>query len=206
MGVSIGFTVFIAICFSFIRPYNQAIYAPKLKHADEKHAPPPIGKQPWAWVTPLVNTPEKALIGQIGMDAAIFLRFVRMLRNMFLVLALLGIGILLPVYATTSVKEYNGHSTQWIMQITPRDVYGKAQWAGVLIAYATNAVVVGFLWWNYRKVLDLRRAYFDSDEYQNSLHARTLMVCICPSRTSPLRDPQPNTPPSPSRPGPTPPR
>lgn len=112
MGISIGFTVFIAICFSFLRPYNQAIYAPKLKHADEKHAPPPIGRQPWAWVTPLLHTQEKILMSQIGMDAIIFLRFIRMLRNMFLVLMALGVGILLPVYATQSVKEYQGQATK----------------------------------------------------------------------------------------------
>lgn len=62
------------------------------------------------------------------------------------------------------------------MQITPRDVYGAPQWAGVVVAYCTNFVVIFFLWWNYRKVLALRRVYFESDEYQSSLHARTLMV------------------------------
>ena len=44
IGISIGFTLFLAVCFSLLRPHNQAVYAPKVKHADEKHAPPPIGK------------------------------------------------------------------------------------------------------------------------------------------------------------------
>ncbi|KAL3961345.1 hypothetical protein ACCO45_002868 [Purpureocillium lilacinum] len=177
LGISIGFTVFIAICFSFLRPYNQAIYAPKLKHADEKHAPPPIGRQPWAWVTPLLHTQEKILMSQIGMDAIIFLRFIRMLRNMFLVLMALGVGILLPVYATQSVKEYQGQATKWIMQITPA-----TSMARLIVAYCTNFVVIFFLWWNYRKVLALRRVYFESDEYQNSLHARTLMLYDLPKQ------------------------
>ena len=178
MGISLGFTAFIAICFSFLRPYNQAIYAPKLKHADEKHAPPPLGKKPWSWIPPLMHTHESALIQQIGMDATMFLRFIRMCRNMFLVLALIGVSILVPVNVTHSKKEYGGVATKWIMQITPRDVFGAPQWAQVVVAWLFNFVIMGFLWWNYRKVMFLRRQYFETDEYQNSLHARTLMVSL----------------------------
>ncbi|PNY23147.1 Uncharacterized protein TCAP_06906 [Tolypocladium capitatum] len=179
LGISLGFTAFIAICFSFLRPYNQAIYAPKLKHADEKHAPPPIGRKPWSWITPLINTSEAALIPQIGMDATMFLRFIRMCRNMFLVLALIGVGILVPVNVTHNTP-YPGKPAKWIMKITPRDVFGAAQWAQVVVAWLFNFVIMGFLWWNYQKVTQLRRQYFGSDEYQNSLHARTLMLYDLP--------------------------
>ncbi|PFH59943.1 hypothetical protein XA68_11682 [Ophiocordyceps unilateralis] len=180
LGISLGFTAFIAICFSFLRPYNQAIYAPKLKHADEKHAPPPIGKKPWSWVTPLMRTTEASLVQQIGMDATIFLRFIRMCRNLFLVLALVGMAILVPVNVTNSVKEYQGHRTEWIMQITPRDVFGRPQWVQVIVAWIFNLVIIAFLWTNYRSVLQLRRQYFETDDYQNSLHSRTLMLYDLP--------------------------
>ncbi|GAB0132304.1 hypothetical protein EsDP_00000745 [Epichloe bromicola] len=183
LATSLGFTAFITICFSFIRPYHQAIYAPKSKHADEKHAPPPIGKAPWAWITPLIHTKEVALMQQIGMDATVFLRFIRMLRNMFLVLALIGVGILVPVNISNFQKfDYMGKpdETQWMLRITPRNTFDKPIWAVVLVGYAFNFVVMGFLWWNYRRVLALRRIYFDSDEYQNSLHSRTLMLFDIP--------------------------
>ncbi|KJZ70904.1 hypothetical protein HIM_09697 [Hirsutella minnesotensis 3608] len=183
LGSSLGFTAFIAICFSFVRPYNQAIYAPKLKHADEKHAPPPIGKKPWSWITPLTRTTEAAMVQQIGMDATIFLCFVRMCRNMFLVLMIIGVGILLPVNVVHSVKEYNGKGTDWTMQITPRDVYGNPQWVQVVVAWLFNFIIMGFLWWNYKKVLLLRRQYFESEEYQNSLHSRTLMLYDLPKQS-----------------------
>lgn len=110
------------------------------------------------------------------MDATVFLRFIRMCRNIFLVLSLVGVGILVPVHLTRSVKEYNGVGTDWTMQITPRDVFGAPQWAQVVVAWLSNGVIMGFLWWNYKKVLQLRRRYFESPEYQSSLHSRTLMV------------------------------
>lgn len=175
LAISLGFTAFATIFFSLLRPYHQALYAPRSKHADDQHAPPPIGKQPWAWFTPLWKTTEKNLIPQIGMDATIFLRFVRMCRNMFLVLSLLAVCILVPVNMTNYNKE-TAKNADWFNRITPEHVWGDANWAQVVVAWLFNITIAGFLWYNYRKVMELRRSYFESDEYQNSLHARTLMV------------------------------
>ena len=180
LAISLGFTAFTAIAFSLLRPYNQAIYAPKLKHLDEKHAPPPLGKQPWAWITPLVNTKELTLVHQLGMDATIFLRFVCMCRNMFLLLTVIGVGVLVPInlmnYKSNDSSQDKGQA-KWLLKITPRNVSGPAIWSQVVVAWLFDLIIVFFLWWNYRKVLNLRRMYFESPEYQNSLHSRTLMVC-----------------------------
>ncbi|KAL1837697.1 hypothetical protein VTJ49DRAFT_3509 [Mycothermus thermophilus] len=171
IGSSIGTTAAIAICFSLLRPYNNAVYAPKLKHADEKHAPPPLGKGIFAWVAPLWSTTEQDLITLVGLDAAIFMRFTRMCRNIFLVLTVLGCCILIPVNWT-----YFTPDDLWFIKVTPRNVWGDPHWATVVFAWLLTIVVCGFLWWNYKKVLDLRRQYMKSEEYQQSLHARTLMV------------------------------
>ena len=121
------------------------------------------------------------------MDATVFLRFIRMCRNMFLVLALVGIGILVPVHISNQT-DFGGKDSskenKWIMNITPIGVFGKAQWAQVIVAYIFDIVVAGFLWWNYRKILSLRRSYFESEDYQNSLHSRTLMLYDLPREAS----------------------
>lgn len=178
MGSSLGITAGIALAFSLLRPYNSVVYAPKLKHADEKHAPPPLGKGIFAWIGPLWTTTEQDLVNLVGLDATVFIRFTRMCRNMFLVLSVLGCCILIPVNYTKSVTFDNNN--QWLGRITPLNVWGSAQWALVVFAWLTNVVVCGFLWWNYRKVLFLRRQYFQSEEYHQSLHARTLMVSPAP--------------------------
>lgn len=172
MGTSIGFTLLIAVAFSLLRPYNSVVYAPKLKHADNKHAPPPLGKGMFAWVGPVLKTKEQDTIPQIGLDATVFLRFLRMCRNMFLVIAVLGCGILIPAYLMLSDK----FTLSWVIVITPLNAHPEAMWALVVCSWLFDITIAGFLWWNYRKVLGLRRQYFDSPEYQNSLHARTLMV------------------------------
>lgn len=175
MATSLGVTVGIAVTFSFLRPYNQSVYAPKSKHADEKHAPPPIGKKIWSWIPPLWNTGEDELVHHVGMDATIFLRFVRMCLYMFSTISIFGLAILIPTYLTNADSAAIADRA-WIDLITPIAVWGNAYWAQVAVAYMITFTVMGFLWWNYRKVLMLRRKYFESEEYLNSLHARTLMV------------------------------
>ncbi|KKA26845.1 hypothetical protein TD95_004862 [Thielaviopsis punctulata] len=177
ISVSFGFTAFIAICFSLLRPYNQSVYAPKLKHADEKHAPPALGKEPWSWFIPLWRTSETDTVSHIGMDAAIFIRFTKMLRNIFLTLTVCVCPVIIPTNLTSGTDNA-GRS--WLSNIGPSTVYGKAHWADVIAAWVTTLIVMAYLWWNYRRVLALRRAYFNTEEYQNSLHARTLMLTDLP--------------------------
>lgn len=177
LGSSVGISASIAVAFSLLRPHNSVVYAPKLKHSDEKHAPPPIGKGYLAWVKPLWKTTEIETVNYSGMDAAIFLRFTRMLRNLFLVLAFAGCAILLPVYYATNSGQPDQN---WIIRLTPNEVYAQPLWATIVLAYSFNLIVCGFLWYNYRKVLQLRRRYYASEEYQNSMHARTLMMTDIP--------------------------
>ncbi|KAF9871403.1 hypothetical protein CkaCkLH20_11050 [Colletotrichum karsti] len=180
LGTSLGVTFGIAITFSFLRPYNQSVYAPKTKHADEKHAPPPIGKKVWSWIPPLWNTGEAELVHHVGMDATIFLRFVRMCIFIFSTISVFALAILIPVYLNNADKS-SLKDAKWVEVITPIAVWGeKAYWAQVAVAYLITFTVMGFLWWNYRKVMLLRRRYFESEEYQNSLHARTLMMYDIP--------------------------
>lgn len=123
---------------------------------------------------PLWQTNEKDLVRLAGLDAAIFMRFNGMLRDIFLVMSVIGCAILVPVNSTQSVRY---DTDTWLIRLTPENVWNSGQWATVLCAWLFNIVLIGFLWWNYRKVLNLRREYFGSIEYQQSLHARTLMVC-----------------------------
>lgn len=100
------------------------------------------------------------------------MRFVNMCRNMFVVMAIAGCAILVPL----NWVNYVDPPSSWVLRLTPGGVWNNAQWGTVVCAWIFNISVIGGLWWNYRKVLHLRREYFESPEYQRSLHARTLMV------------------------------
>ncbi|KAB8291210.1 hypothetical protein EYC80_009897 [Monilinia laxa] len=172
-GTSIGFTLLLAIGFSLLRPYNSVVYAPKLKVADDKHAPPPMGKGPLAWMGPVLKTTESELVSLIGLDATVFLRVLRMCRNIFLCITVVGCGILIPI---NMAKGQFGSTTDFVSRVTPVNVWGSSNWGMTICAWLFDLIVVFFLWWNYRAVLNLRRTYFESADYQSSLHARTLMI------------------------------
>jgi calcium permeable stress-gated cation channel len=135
-----------------------------------------MGKGIFAWVHPLVKTKEQDLLPLIGLDAIVFLRVLRMCRNMFLALSVIGCGILIPINLTTAAKAVGYSKTEFVARVTPINTFGSANWGMTICAWLFNVIVAGFLWWNYRVVLKLRRQYFDSTDYQAGLHARTLMV------------------------------
>jgi calcium permeable stress-gated cation channel len=100
---------------------------------------------------------------------------------MFLLLGLLGIAVLIPVNVTQGNKAItNGLDAFAIM--TPLFIFGGGLWAQVVVAWLLDLVVMFFLWHNYRRVHKLRRAYLESPEYQNSLHARTLLIRDIPGQ------------------------
>jgi len=175
LATSLGVSAGLALLFCFIRPRHALVYAPRLKNSDKQHAPPPLGKGLFSWIKPVSKANDEFLVDKIGLDAVIFLRFTRMLRNIFLILGLLGICVMIPVNITMSNKSITqGLSAFSIM--TPLYIWGKGLWAQVVVAWLIDLVVIYFLWHNYRRIHRLRRAYLESPDYQKSLHARTLLI------------------------------
>lgn len=165
------------LVFCFLRPRNNRVYAPRAKHADEKHRPLPLDNGPFSWIKAVKNVKEQDLVDKIGLDAVLFMRFLRMVRNIFLVCSVIGCGILIPITVVGGSPFYKQWSnTPTLMKITPQYIYGTKFWAYVIVAYIFQGTVCGFVWWNYRAVFKLRRTYFDSAEYKASLHSRTLLV------------------------------
>ena len=181
LGIYLGTSAILAVLFSVVRPRHRVVYAPKTKHADEQHAPPPMGNGLFAWIGPVMKTKEPVLLDKIGMDAVVFLRFTRMLRNMFLALGLIGLCIMIPVNVSLGNKSISGGGSGFAV-MTPLYVFGSGLWAQVVVAWATNLIVCYFLWYNYRKIHQLRRSFFASPDYQLSLHARTVMIRDIPSQ------------------------
>ena len=176
--------ILITVLFSLMRPHNSIVYAPKTRYADNKHAPPQIGKGLFAWFGPVITLNEAQLVEKIGLDGAVFLRFTKMCRNIFALVTVIAIGVLIPANVIGSGKitkknEYEGGSF-WVTS-TPQYVQGGTLWVHVVCAWAINAIVVFFLWRNYLAVTRLRRQYFESAGYLQSLHSRTLMFTDIPA-------------------------
>jgi len=178
----LGLTLLVSLAFCLLRPYNNVVYAPRAKHADSKHAPPTMGPGIFDWIAPVAKTKEQDFVDKVGLDAAVFMRVARMLRNIFMILSIIGCGVLIPTYLTNSFGGVakDGNGTGFFLKLTPQNTMGTPLWAAVACAYAFNGVICYFLWRNYRAIVRLRRAYFDSPDYQRSLHSRTLLLTDIP--------------------------
>lgn len=170
----------VALLFSLLRPRNSVVYAPKLKYADAKHAPPAIGKGMFAWFAPLNRTKESQFVEKVGLDGTVFLRFTRMCRNMFLVLSVIGIAILIPANTAGSFISIKDRK-EALRIMTPVGIKRSALWAHVFSAYAIDVIIAFFLWRNYVAITRLRRQYLESSDYVMSLHSRTLILTDVPA-------------------------
>lgn len=181
LGSSLGISLIILFLWCLIRPHNSVVYAPKLRNADKKHAPPAIEKGYFAWFKPLIKCQEADLVEKLGLDAIVFLRFLRMCRMIFFCLGIIGCLILIPVNVTCSLKSKlieSPGSDQWLTLMTPSAISGPCMWAHVVIAWVFDFIIMYILYSNYVAITRLRKDYFESPDYQASLHARTLMVCF----------------------------
>ncbi|KAI5360783.1 Putative calcium-dependent channel, 7TM region phosphate [Septoria linicola] len=175
---SIVLTIVLGLLFCFLRPYNNVVYATRAKYADSKHQPPPINKGLLGWVKPVIQTKEQELVRTVGIDAAVFMRVCRMLRNIFTALAVIGCGIIIPVNLRVSA---NFKDVNFLQRMTPQYLTGQqTNWAFIVVAWLFDIVICYFLWRNYRAITSMRRQYFDSEDYQRSLHARTLLLTDIP--------------------------
>ncbi|KAG2229590.1 hypothetical protein INT48_001901 [Thamnidium elegans] len=99
LGVNIGTAIVVMIGFSLLRPRNSLVYAPKSKFSTEQNRPPPIESTGWlSWIKPVFKVKDETLIQQIGCDAVLYIRFVRLLRKLLLCMSIIGIGALIPIY------------------------------------------------------------------------------------------------------------
>ena len=131
----------------------------------------------FAWLKPVLRTKESELVECIGLDAAIFLRFTKLCRNIFICLSIIGCGVMIPLNLTQSNMS-SRDTLSAFATMTPLYIKTEAAWSQVVCAWCFDIIVVFFLWRNYKAVAALRRRYFQSSDYQRSLHARTLMVCL----------------------------
>ncbi|KAH8929123.1 DUF221-domain-containing protein [Atractiella rhizophila] len=180
LGLTLALSIVTLLAFSLLRPTHRVVYAPKAKYSSDDKAPPVIGKGIFSWIPPLVNTKEDKLLDTIGLDAVTFLRFLRMGRWMFTLIAIATLGILVPIDIIYNVKNVDSSRRDFFTSITIKNVRGNALYGHVAAAYVVTIIVYFFLWRNYSKMLELRWRYFRSNEYQRMLSARSIIATQIP--------------------------
>ena len=160
----------------------QIIYEPKVKYHGGDKKPPPISDSLFGWVSPLLHTKEPVLVEKIGLDAAVFLRFLRMMRWLFTCVALLTCAVLIPVNVTYNLRHVPSSSRDALSMLTIRDLDSRLLFIHVAATYVICFIAMAFVWKNWKDVIRLREEWFRSPEYVQSFYARTLMITQVPRK------------------------
>lgn len=126
---------------------------------------------------------ETELVEYIGIDAVLYIRFMSMCRNIFLIFAVIGCLVMIPINVVYNLKSPfadNISKSDAFILLTPTLIYGNTLYAHVVIAWVFDAIICFFLWRTFNKIIELRRNKFKTEEYQNMLYMRTMMVTEIP--------------------------
>ncbi|KAG9066632.1 hypothetical protein KI688_012540 [Linnemannia hyalina] len=134
----------------------------------------------FCWLRP--RNGDSELVEKIGLDAVVFIRFIRMCRQVFIALTILGCGTLIPINIIGTIRSADG--------VVPEDKIGLLTisgiknfdwlWAHVGAIWAFSTVFGLAMLHGYRSFLKLRIQYFESDIYQESMASRTIMLAGLP--------------------------
>ncbi|CAG7850689.1 Uncharacterized protein C354.08c [Serendipita indica DSM 11827] len=172
----------VVFLFNILRPRNKIIYEPKVKYHEGNKAPPPIDNGFFSWVKPLWSTSEDVLLEKVGLDGVTYLRFLRMMSWIFLLVSVLTCGALIPINISYNYKNVDARTRNTLSILTVQDVQGTTLFFHVAASYIINIIVLVFVWMNWRKMVALRYKFFRSDEYIKSFYARTLMILNVPKK------------------------
>ncbi|KAI8638186.1 hypothetical protein BD408DRAFT_394432 [Parasitella parasitica] len=193
LGINIGIAVAVLVVFNILRPNNSLVYAPKYKYATKTKQPPELGHGFFAWFRPVMYTPDEVLIEKIGFDATLFIQFIRMIRRMLYCMTFIGVCVIIPIniVATSYTGEWPPAPGVEFLSISTINYYdGKFHgangdlnwyWCHAAGTWIFSIIIFYFLWRFYTNNVLFRQQYFESDEYQKSMHARSLMIFNIPS-------------------------
>ncbi|KAL1412499.1 hypothetical protein Q8F55_000244 [Vanrija albida] len=192
IGLMSAISVATVLAFSFLRPRDTKVYAPKVKYQmappqnpqddpDYEPPPPPVSNGMFAWLSPVVNVKEHDMIANIGLDAATFLRFVRMLRTTFIFVSVLAVA-LLAIDIVFNLKNVPSNERTILTTITIQNVKDAWVWPALGASYFINFIVMFLIWRNWQAMVQLRQTWFRSPGYQSKVNSRTLMITQVPKQ------------------------
>ena len=166
-----------------------------LDDPDYEPPPPTLSNSFFAWLSPVIHLKEEQTTANVGesipalrcertpanllvspgLDAATFLRFLRLLRHAFSVISLIGIALLV-LNIIYNVKYVPSDKRTFLSLLTIANVRGVWVWPSVAASYLFNFIVMYFVWRNWKAMVMLRHRWFRSPAYRQKIYSRTLMI------------------------------
>lgn len=158
--------MFLFFLFCFLRTRFEDFYYPRLKrtgHLNDAHPrrPPLMKRHLFGWVLPTMDFTDVKMYRACGVDALVYIRFLRLCIIYFAVVGVLGIGIVVPFNYTAEPPPQTANVTNYLSCFSMANVEGKSNRLYVhLAATIVFTLLLFYLMWRaYEMYFELRCTY-----------------------------------------------
>lgn len=174
--VNLAVAVVVLGLFSFLRPRLKQIYSPRQLLLDAMF---PLGKLPhsfFAWIIPAFMANDADVFSYAGIDALIYMRFLRLCVKISLVIMPYGIAVLLPVNFFGQGKLH-GLDRVAMSNVAPQS---SKFWAHVISAWFYTLIICYLLYEEWKVYIVYRQEYLSAGRgHQYAVLVRDLPVKVC---------------------------
>ncbi|XP_032233382.2 CSC1-like protein ERD4 [Nematostella vectensis] len=146
LGLNAGIAVVILSLFSHLRTRIKRLYAPRLILLDTMF---PLGKLPnssFAWIMPAFMANDDDIFFYSGIDAFVYIRFMKLCFKISLILLPYGIAVLLPL------NHYGGMDATGLDKLTMSNIKERSPklWAHLVAVWGYTLVICYLLYEEWR--------------------------------------------------------
>ena len=151
----------LTLLFEYVRSKRE-IYAPRLR-ARKLQTPAAPSRYPFSWIPQVLAISDAEAIRMIGLDAFVFLSFLKMCIKLVSICGITGMVILVPVYVTAPFNSLNAGVNRWTMgNIMPG---GSRLWMPLIFSWIFTAILLGLLYKEYENYCRIQQVYLrDGDD------------------------------------------
>jgi hypothetical protein len=174
---SVLFAVVGIALFASVRARNKDVYEQRLDDATKRkvrrltgHSAPPPLRQGWfAWVGDVLSVSDDDVLDICGLDALVFVRFLRMSFFIMAINFVVGLLVLIPLYTQHDEEGVTGVNYYSLANVPPQSW---DTWGSVVFAYFFAATSCYALYREFQFTADMRHRFLTKD----SPHQFTVLV------------------------------
>ena len=168
--------------FAIMRTRNQIVYNPRTFFSKDKHyVPPKLNASIFGWLPDLLKGGVQGVSLYAGIDAAIYLTFLKTMVKIFALASIPGIGLIgLHYWGNYSTKQESSFTlvgASSLSMVARPSFY----WIHTVCIYFFTAVIIWYVRQMWLSYIHIRQSlWFRSPMYTKPTHAKTIMVTDVP--------------------------
>ncbi|CAG8620765.1 2029_t:CDS:2 [Funneliformis mosseae] len=179
LGISASISLYCLLQFEWNRRKKsmQYLYTPRTRLA--KNPSPPIPSGLFSWIRATIFLSDEFYLKNVGLDALMYIRFLRMAFQ-FVLLNALTVGlILMPIHYTYNNKDGDKKEDDGVTRLSVSNI--SSDDINILWAHAVCTYIVSISWMflsykNYYDYMNLHRQHLMDQVSDGSISVRTVMV------------------------------